>query len=229
MLVAVGSAQVVLPNSTWEIGELTTFTPNYITLNSAATQGKGLLRCTSQNKVTTLEASFTFQSSCQRTKDNQGIAFLLSKEPIKTGPFYGAQDLFEGAMVSINHRSLEIGLISSPGKAAVKDADIRVKCHYASPQSNNPVRLSLSQKKLTLFSGADNKQCGSVDFSLDQFYIGLSSFSGTQACANTIFNLTIYHPDPNPTLTALGEKIKEMEDDLTDVIGEINELVDEFS
>jgi len=217
------------PGGDWEAGDQAKFSQYSIDLNPPMAQSKGQLRYKVQQQATTLEAKFAFTSSCPRTRDIQGLAVLLSTEPLKSGRLFGAHPVFEGVMVMVNHQSLEAGMVLGDGKRQIREGDSALKCSFSDTQANTTIRISLSQGKIALFIGPESRLCGSMEFPFEQFYIGLSASAASQPCSNTIYDFTLESVDQNPSLAAIGETIGEMDEEIADVIGEIGEMLDEFS
>lgn len=225
----VGALGSQLLSQDWEASDQAQFSTHNFTLNPPMAQSKGQLRHKVQQQATTLEAKFAFQSSCPRSRDTQGLALLLSTQPLQSGRLFGAHHSFEGVMVMVNHRSLEVGMVLGDGKRQIRDSDSALKCAYLDPKVNTTVRLSLSKRKLSLFIGPESRLCGSIDFPWERFFVGLSGSAASQPCSNTIYDFALEIVDQNPSLNAIGENIGEMEEEIADVIGEIGEMLDEFS
>lgn len=213
----------------WEISDQASISTQSFTLNPALAHSKGQLRYKLQQQTTTLDVTFAFQSSCPRTRDEQGISVLLSAEPAKPGKLFGAQDVYEGAMIMVNHRTQEVSVVLGDGKRQVRERDRGLKCTYLDPKANTTLKISLSQRKLSLYIGPDSNLCGAVDFPMNRFYIGLSGIAASEPCSNIIYDFTLETCESESSLEAIGTKIGEMDEEIADVIGEIGEMVDEFS
>lgn len=228
-VVAVHGNSVAWKPGDWDISDQAEVNVGRFGLNPASAHSKGQLRYKLQQQTTTLDVTFAFQSSCPRTRDEQGLSLLLSTDPAKPGRLFGALDVYEGVMIIVNHRNQEVSVVLGDGKRQVKESDRGLKCTYLDPQANNTLKISLSQGKLSLYMGPDSTLCGAIDFPLHRFYISLSGIAASEPCSNTIYDFTLETCDTESSLTAIGNTIGEMDEEIADVIGEIGEMVDEFS
>ena len=216
------------PGETWEVGGQAVLGTDTLLLNPQTANSKGFLRSKEVQSIDTMEMSLTFVSSCSRTQNSQGMVILLTTDPLQPGPLLGVQDRFHGALISINHKGDEIGLFFSDGKKPVGEGEAALKCQYTNPLVKNSIHISLARSRMTVYSGLDRRLCGTLHFPLAKFYIGVNSMALAQPCTNTIYSLTIETPDTDK-IQSLDRSMGEMDEEFADVIGEIKDLVDDFS
>lgn len=234
LVAGVGAATISVtpqnfPAESWEIGAQAAIGTDTILLNPSTANSKGFLRTKEAHEVDAMEFSLVFLSSCSRTQGSQGLAVLFSSEALQSGPLLGVQNKFTGALIAVNHKSDEIALYFSDGKKAVAEADSALKCQYTNPLIKNTIHVSLARTRMSVYSGLDRRLCGTLHFPLTKFFIGVNSMSLAQPCTNTLYSLTLETPNPDSGIQALGRSMGEMDEEFADVIGEISEMVDDFS
>jgi hypothetical protein len=130
--------------------------------------------------------------------------------------------------VAINQRTNAIEVFLNDGKRETSEDSLSAKCAYSNPLEMNTILLTLRGGQLSVQILPEQQVCGSVDFLLSRFYLGLSSVSLNQPCVSSLHSLVLETPDPIPALQLIEQCQQDMDLELKDVLGELKELNGEY-